>query len=148
MSSIPLIRLDHYNIRTRHLDETIRFYRDVVGLKEGFRPSTRPGAWMYDRSDTPVVHITGAEAGDAASQAALDAFLGAKDLATLHGGGAIDHVAFDSTAFEAFRARLQSLGVNYKEREVPQLSLKQLFIEDPNGITVEMNFRPEKGIGD
>jgi hypothetical protein len=33
--------------------------------------------------------------------------------------------------------------VPHKERDVPQFALKQLFIEDPNGITVEMNFRAE-----
>ena len=143
MTHIPKLRLDHYNVRSLHVVETINFYRDVVGLQEGYRPSTRPGAWMYDRSETPVVHITGADAGNAAAQAALDAHLGARDLATLQGSGAIDHVAFDANDFEGFCARLQNVGIAYKERDVPELSLKQLFVEDPNGIMVELNFRPE-----
>jgi len=42
------MRLDHYTIRTERLEETVRFYEDVVELKSGFRP--RPpmnGAWLY-----------------------------------------------------------------------------------------------------
>ncbi len=143
MTHTPRLRLDHYNVRTVHLTETITFYRDIVGLKEGPLPSKRPGAWMYDRSDTPVVHITGAVAGNAEAQAVLDAHLGTKDHSTLQGSGAIDHVAFDAPDFEDFRVRLQGHGIAFKEREVPEMSLKQLFIEDPNGITVELNFRAQ-----
>ena len=135
------MRLDHVNIRTRCLAETVRFYREVIGLREAPLPSGRPGAWMHDSSGQPVVHITAADAGSAAAQAALDAHLGTKDPASLHGSGAIDHVAFDAASVEVFRARLDALGLSYQEREVPQFALKQLFLSDPNGITVEVNFR-------
>jgi hypothetical protein len=30
--------LDHYNVSTRKLGETVRFYEDVLGLKNGPRP--------------------------------------------------------------------------------------------------------------
>ena len=40
--------LDHFNIRTRKLDETVRFYEDILGLEKGARPNFAfPGAWMY-----------------------------------------------------------------------------------------------------
>lgn len=40
--------LDHFNIRTRNLAETVRFYEDVLGLENGARPNFAfPGAWMY-----------------------------------------------------------------------------------------------------
>jgi len=40
-------------------------------------------------------------------------------------------------------ARLEAKGVRYRERKVPDLDLFQLFIEDPNGITVELNYFAE-----
>ena len=40
--------LDHFNIRTRNLADTVRFYEDVLGLEKGARPNFAfPGAWMY-----------------------------------------------------------------------------------------------------
>lgn len=30
--------LDHYNVSTRKLDETVRFYEDVLGFVNGPRP--------------------------------------------------------------------------------------------------------------
>src|SRR5262249_16282764 len=40
--------LDHYNVSTRKLGETIRFYEDVLGMKNGPRPPFNfPGAWIY-----------------------------------------------------------------------------------------------------
>ena len=49
--------LDHFNIRTRKLGETVRFYEEVLDLKKGDRPNfSFPGAWMYSEGK-PVVHL-------------------------------------------------------------------------------------------
>ena len=49
--------LDHFNIRTRNLAETVRFYEDVLGLENGARPNFAfPGAWMYSEGRA-VVHL-------------------------------------------------------------------------------------------
>ena len=46
--------LDHYNISTRKLAETVQFYEDVLGMKNGPRPPFNfPGAWVYS-SGHPV----------------------------------------------------------------------------------------------
>lgn len=138
---MPSLRLEHYNVRTTKVDETIRFYRDVLGLHSGYRPGTRPGAWMYDRTETPVVHISGVDLNNPAALAELEAHLGKRDLSTLEGSGAIDHVAFEATDYEVVRSGLEAKGVAYTARDVVEMNLKQLFIVDPNGITVELNFR-------
>jgi catechol 2,3-dioxygenase-like lactoylglutathione lyase family enzyme len=49
--------LDHYNVSTRKLKETITFYEDVLGMKNGPRPPFDfPGAWIYSAGH-PVLHI-------------------------------------------------------------------------------------------
>ncbi len=49
--------LDHFNIRTRNLADTVRFYEDVLGLEKGPRPNFAfPGAWMYSEGKA-VVHL-------------------------------------------------------------------------------------------
>ncbi len=40
--------MNHFTIIARDLEETRRFYSDVIGLAEGFRPDLGfPGAWFY-----------------------------------------------------------------------------------------------------
>ena len=49
--------LDHYNVSTRKLHETIQFYEDVLGFKNGPRPPFNfPGAWLY-YGGHPVLHL-------------------------------------------------------------------------------------------
>ena len=49
--------LDHFNIRTRKLADTVRFYEDMLGLEKGDRPNFAfPGAWMYSEGKA-VVHL-------------------------------------------------------------------------------------------
>jgi hypothetical protein len=37
-------------------------------------------------------------------------------------------------------AHLQGLGIAPRERTVPSLGLHQLFLDDPNGIVIELNY--------
>ena len=50
-------RLDHYNVSTRNLGATVRFYEDVLGFVNGPRPEFDfPGAWLYSAGQ-PVLHL-------------------------------------------------------------------------------------------
>ena len=134
---MALQRLDHYSIRTPRLDETRRFYIEIMGLTEGPRPAFPfPGAWMY-RAETAVVHIVGYDPDDAEG---LKGYLGDKELVST-GTGTIDHVAFVADDLPAMQQRLQASGLPYRERAVPNLGLHQVFVEDPNGVTIELNYR-------
>jgi extradiol dioxygenase family protein len=54
---MPLSALHHITVQTDDLEATRDFYRDVLGLKVGFRPDLDfPGYWLYCR-DVPVVHL-------------------------------------------------------------------------------------------
>ena len=49
--------LDHYNVSTRKLKETVQFYEDVLGFVNGPRPQFNfPGAWLYSAGH-PVLHL-------------------------------------------------------------------------------------------
>lgn len=131
-----LQRLDHYSIRTPRLDETRRFYAEVLEMHEGPRPPFPfPGAWMY-HGDVAMVHLVGYDPDDAEG---LKGYLGDKDPAA-SGTGTIDHVAFAVTGLDALRARLHAARLEFRERRVPSLGLHQVFVEDPNGVTLELNF--------
>lgn len=137
---MPIQKLAHYSIRTTDLDKSRRFYIDVMEMREGYRPPFKfPGAWLYlneDESDFGVVHIIGIDPNDTSG---LLEYLGeGGELAA--GTGTVDHIAFLSTGVDAFHGRLRAAGYTWRDRTVPSLGLHQVFVEDPSGVTIEMNF--------
>ena len=136
------ISLNHISIRSGDLDACERFYVGLLGLQVGPRPPFPfPGLWLY-AGDTAVaanavVHIIGYDKDDPEG---LRQYLGDRDPASLQGTGVVDHVAFFATGLVATRARLQAQGVACRERTVPGLGLHQVFVDDPNGVVVELNF--------
>lgn len=59
---MPIGKLDHFSIRTLDIEASRRFYTEVMGFKEGFRPPFKfPGLWLYNDVPYPdsygVVHI-------------------------------------------------------------------------------------------
>ena len=43
-------------------------------------------------------------------------------------------------ALEEKIALLKSLNIPYRERTVPVLKLHQIFLDDPNGVVIELNY--------
>jgi catechol 2,3-dioxygenase-like lactoylglutathione lyase family enzyme len=119
---MPEIALDHVSVRTSNLDASIRFYEDVIGLKVGYRPTMSfGGAWLYDGSRA-VIHII------------------CEDEFTQNDTGPLDHVAFNCKGLEEYRQGLDDKGVPYRTNYIPDTKLTQLFVEDPEGVTIELNF--------
>ena len=128
--------LEHVTIRCGQLRRTRDFYVELMGLTEGERPAFPfRGYWLY-LGGIPVVHLV--EAADTPGAWGRD---GALAPDPEEGTGAFDHVAFHGDDFDSMRARLKDTGVTFKERVVPGGRLKQLFVPDPEGVLVEINFR-------
>ncbi|MBU7437923.1 VOC family protein [Paraburkholderia fungorum] len=141
---MPVSKLAHYSIRTTDLEQSCRFYERILGFRQGYRPPFDfPGAWLYnggDEADFGTVHIIGV---DPHNPAGLAAYLGDKPLPA-SGTGTVDHIAFLATGVEQIWETLKAEGIAYRERTVPSLGLHQVFIEDPSGVTIELNFPAEE----
>jgi catechol 2,3-dioxygenase-like lactoylglutathione lyase family enzyme len=117
--------LDHYNIRTRKYPETVSFYEDVLGLTNGPRPNfAEPGAWLYSEGRA-VVHLVDLRPGEEPQKP---------------DSGVVHHVAFVSRGFAAMKAHLAGKGIEFRTVEVPGNRLWQIFVRDPNGVVVELNY--------
>ena len=129
--------LEHVTIRCAQLQRTRDFYVDLMGLTDGERPNFPfRGHWLY-LGGIPVVHLV--EATDTAGAWGRDMVMPDPE----DGTGSFDHVAFRGNDFAAMRAKLQKAGLTFKERVVPGGRLSQLFVPDPEGVLVEINFRNE-----
>jgi len=114
--------LDHVNFRTRELEKLVEFYTSVLGLVEGERPPfSNPGAWLYADSRA-LIHISVSDDEHGAS--------------TLP----IDHIALQATGIEQTVDALVKAGVHFEVDEVPGRRMRQVFFDDPQGVTIELNF--------
>ena len=140
--------LNHLSIRTTDLEATREFYCTVLGLTVGPRPPFPfPGLWLYNGSHdnwgNAMVHVIGIDKNDPEG---LKQYLGDRDESSLHGSGAVDHVAMMTTGLQAMLERLQKLGVPCRERTVPSIGLHQLFLDDPSGVVIELNYPAEEKV--
>ena len=134
---MPLERLDHYSVNTHDIERTTRFYVDVLGLVDGARPPFEfPGAWLY-AGDKAVVHVVGVGPHGGWG---MDEGPGATALLTPPGSGNLDHISFWGSGLKAMRDHLVALGMPFQQRRIPGRELSQLFLDDPNGITVELTY--------
>ena len=123
--SMSVGMLDHYNVSTRNLRDTVRFYEEVLGLVNGPRPPFDfPGAWLYSEGH-PVLHLND---------------ISPTDKPQRPDSGVIDHIAFGSRGFDALKQHLASKGVSFRVNEVPNSTRRQIFLTDPNNVLIELNF--------
>jgi catechol 2,3-dioxygenase-like lactoylglutathione lyase family enzyme len=133
---VALTALEHYLVLTADLDATRDFYQDALGMTQGFRPLLGfPGYWMYVGA-TPVIHIA-----EWSSYTAHSTAKGIPVTAPAAGTGAFDHVAFNAVNFDDVLARLGRHGVTPARNLVSKSGMRQLFVFDPNGLKIEINFR-------
>jgi len=111
--------LNHANLSTVKLQETIDFFVQVIGLRVGPRPNFNfGGAWLYVGGQ-PVLHLVErAKARDP--------------------DGALDHISFTVPDLAAALGRLDALGIPYRATDIPDGFGRQAFVKDPNGVTIEL----------
>ena len=123
--SMSVGMLDHYNVSTRNLRDTVRFYEEVLGLVNGPRPPFDfPGAWLYSEGH-PVLHLND---------------ISPTDKPQRPDSGVIDHIAFGSRGFDALKQHLAGKGVSFRVNEVPNSTRRQIFLTDPNNVLIELNY--------
>jgi len=125
--------LNHVNIQTRDMAGTIRFYEELLGLEARTAPERDPSQrqWLYDERGVAVIHLNlfGTE-----NTIAREVEPGAPT-------GAIHHVAFECAGFDEMLGRLKARGLDYGFHHITEIGLKQLFVNDPNNVLLELNFR-------
>jgi catechol 2,3-dioxygenase-like lactoylglutathione lyase family enzyme len=123
---MAVTEMNHFTVLTDDLERTRAFYVDLLGLREGARPPLGfPGAWLY-AGERPVLHVI---AGRALPEERR---------------GVLDHMAFSATDLAGLTARLEAAGLSYDLRRQPVSNVWQLFLNDPSGARVELDFDPSE----
>ena len=135
---MPLTELNHYLLVAKNLERTKKFYQDVLGMQLAERPDFGfPGYWLKLGEDI-CVHL--------ASQAPnkiRDQFLLKKHPKGTTGSGSVDHIAFLAKDPNEVRERIQKHRIPMHFRSFPDAKLFQIFLKDPDDVTIELNFLGE-----
>ena len=136
---MPLTELNHFLLVAKDLERTRNFYQKVLGLDLADRPDFGfPGYWLRT-GDNICVHLASQDPNEIRDQ-----FLLKKHPKGT--SGSVDHIAFlAKNAFEV-RERIQSNNVEMHFRSFPDAKppLFQIFLKDPDDVTVELNFLGEQ----
>jgi catechol 2,3-dioxygenase-like lactoylglutathione lyase family enzyme len=120
---MPLRAFQHVNTRSADVERTKAFY-EQLGLRAGDRPPfASTGYWMY-LGEQPVLHLVQRPDGQAPHE----------------GSGNVDHVAFEADDLAGTRRALVEANIPFRQAMVPRDGTVQIFVQDPDGLTVELNF--------
>jgi catechol 2,3-dioxygenase-like lactoylglutathione lyase family enzyme len=132
---MPVTQLNHYFVRANDLDATRDFYVNVLGFQVLPRPDFPFRGYWLGVDGTAQIHMGPHDVPNAELY-----YLGTPKNAARDHTGVIDHVAFLATDPEAFRRRFEAMKISYRPRYQSEARLFQLFVQDPNGVTIELNF--------
>ena len=121
--------IDHFNIKTHNLDRLVEFYTGVLGFEVGERPPfDSPGVWLYG-GGRALLHV------------------GTTDGAATGDTWPLDHIALAVTGLDDTVRKLDDAGIEHRVIDVPGRAMKQIFVEDPDGVSIELNFSDPSDVG-
>lgn len=123
--------LNHVNTIAADIGATVRFYEEVLGMEARplpMAPAGFAGRWIHDVAGQPIIHV---QAHDPARHGPL------ADAAST---GRIDHVALTCTDFAGMLERCAAMGLEHKVNDRKYGDLRQIFVTDPDGMVLELNF--------
>ncbi len=120
---LELLALNHVARTTKKLEESRRFYVDVLGCRELSRPAfSFNGYWLY---------VAGIQ------------FHLIEDLATPDPPESINprdnHVAFAVKNVDVMEGKLQEHGIVYRRNVIVDRQIHQIFFRDPDGWVIEIS---------
>ena len=118
-----LLSLNHVTVLSADFERTEHFYCDLLGMRAGPRPAlSMPGRWLYV-GDEPLLHV-----------------LPRTNTSQVTGVAPLDHFAFTAQNMPAFEQRLTAAGQPFARKQLSDGSTWQIFLDDPDGVHVELNF--------
>jgi catechol 2,3-dioxygenase-like lactoylglutathione lyase family enzyme len=128
--------LDHVNIVTDDLPGTAKFYAELLDLEARNGPgamSSEDVQWMYDDAGRAILHLNRTGVFQPIK----------RDSRPGPTTGAVHHVALRCEGHGEMVERLRAKGLEHALNEVRAINLRQIFVVDPNGVMLELNFFAE-----
>jgi catechol 2,3-dioxygenase-like lactoylglutathione lyase family enzyme len=126
--------LFHIGLRAANADTTRNFYTRVLGMVlDPSRPNTPvSGYWLRAAvpGSPPSIHVFTDD----------DAGLEPWGTTAAGGSGAVDHISLYCKDYRGVRQMLEETGLSWQGGAVPGGKQWVIFVYDPNGVMLELNF--------
>lgn len=118
--------LEHVNLRTADLHRLEEWYCKVLGLENGYRPPFKStGRWLY-AENFPMVHLLEVKEQKISEDPTME------------------HFAMRVSGLKGFLKTLEEMDISYRTVRVPELRTFQIYITDPDGNNMHLDFPPEE----
>lgn len=120
------LQLDHVALHVQDVEKSCQFYRDVLQLAPLPRPAFDfPGAW-FRLGEQQELHLIGGRTQPVVSESRGN------------------HFAMLIDDLDAWERHFQAIGFKYRPRKTRPDGAYQVFFQDPDGHTIEINTLPGK----
>jgi lactoylglutathione lyase len=120
------MKLNHILVLTTDLNTMELFWTELIGLHVGERPPFPfDGLWLYSGNQA-LIHV-------------------AEQPNSEFGQGSIAHVALECSQYPLLLKRLNNSKYPFTEKIVPLSNERQLFIQGPDGLVVEILYPLNEG---
>ena len=127
--------LNHYFVRAKDVERSKSFYCEALGFEVMPRPNFPfPGYWLGVGGKVQV-HI-----GQDGVPEESAYYFGTTCASARDNAGVIDHIAFQANDERGMADRLRGLGLPTRTRYFAEIRLFQIFVADPDGLMIELNF--------
>ncbi|KAI3855374.1 hypothetical protein MKX03_025332 [Papaver bracteatum] len=127
-SALPLLSLNHVSYLCKSVEESAKFYQEVLGFVLTRRPSSFKfeGAWLFNYGIG--IHLLQCNSISDVQQ--MPVKINPKD----------NHISFQCTDIELVKKRLGEMGMKYETALVEEggVFVNQLFFHDPDGYMIEI----------
>jgi catechol 2,3-dioxygenase-like lactoylglutathione lyase family enzyme len=130
------VKFDHLALRCTDIEKVKSFFTEVLGLTVGYRPPFPfPGFWLYADKEC-ILHIFGSRINFSEDELENHHFVSSER-------NNVDHIAFWSDAHKNILAKIEEKGINFSETTLPGANIRQVFIQAPENLIVEVDFNIE-----
>jgi len=127
------LKFDHIALRCADTEKVKSFFTEIIGLTVGYRPPFPfPGFWLY-AEEKAVLHLFDRNTNFSKNGQIRQDLVSSEN-------NIVDHIALWCDDYQKIMTKIHKNNLNFSETITPDSNIKQVFIQAPENLIVEIDF--------